>query len=65
MMVLIDYVVGADGGRYRAHNEFGDRRENVIGARTYFYSDEANCDANMENFIKGIDAVSGECVCVL
>ncbi|XP_074641976.1 proline dehydrogenase 1, mitochondrial-like [Tubulanus polymorphus] len=45
--------------RYRAHEEFGDRRENVTGARTYFYEDEAKCDKTMEIFLRSIDAVSG------
>ncbi|XP_048252293.1 proline dehydrogenase 1, mitochondrial-like isoform X2 [Haliotis rufescens] len=44
--------------RYRAHKEFGDRREKVISARTYFYEDEAHCDENLETFMKCIDAVS-------
>jgi len=43
---------------YRAHLQFGDRRENVSSARTYFYRDEANCDLNMRNFLEGIDVVS-------
>ena len=45
--------------RYRAHRSFGDRRDDVISARTYFYKDESHCDENMQNFITGIDAVSG------
>ncbi|XP_067648682.1 proline dehydrogenase 1, mitochondrial-like [Haliotis asinina] len=44
--------------RYRAHKEFGDRREKVISARTYFYEDEAQCDNNLETFMNCIDAVS-------
>ncbi|XP_046575003.1 LOW QUALITY PROTEIN: proline dehydrogenase 1, mitochondrial-like [Haliotis rubra] len=44
--------------RYRAHKEFGDRREKVISARTYFYEDEAHCDGNLETFMNCIDAVS-------
>ena len=47
--------------RFHAHEEFGDRRDKVVSARTYFYEDEAHCDENMENFFKGIDAVSGNC----
>ncbi|XP_029652982.1 proline dehydrogenase 1, mitochondrial-like isoform X1 [Octopus sinensis] len=45
--------------RYRAHEEFGDRREKVFEARTYFYKDEADCDENMNIFLNCIDAVSG------
>ena len=44
---------------FMAHEQFGDRRDNVTSARIYFYEDEAQCDENMENFLKGIDAVSG------
>lgn len=45
--------------KFRAHEEFGDRRENVIAARTYFYEDEEACEENMQSFLNGIDAVSG------
>ena len=45
---------------YRAHEEFGDRRDHVTSARTYFYEDEAMCDENMRHFLRGIDAVSGK-----
>ena len=45
--------------RFVPHEEFGDRREGVISARTYFYEDEAKCDENTETFMKCIDAVAG------
>ncbi|GAB1599583.1 proline dehydrogenase 1, mitochondrial-like [Argonauta hians] len=45
--------------RYRAHEDFGDRRDKVFEARTYFYKDEADCDENMNIFLNCIDAVSG------
>ena len=48
--------------RFHCHEEFGDRRDKVVSARTYFYEDEAHCDENMDNFLKGIDAVSGELI---
>ncbi|XP_026715419.1 proline dehydrogenase 1, mitochondrial-like isoform X1 [Athene cunicularia] len=45
--------------QYRAHRGFGDRRDGVISARTYFYADEAKCDQHMETFLHCIDASSG------
>ena len=45
--------------KFRAHPEFGDRREKVTSARTYFYKDEHQCDENMQIFLDCIDAVSG------
>ncbi|KAM6943954.1 LOW QUALITY PROTEIN: proline dehydrogenase 1, mitochondrial [Lycodopsis pacificus] len=47
--------------KYKAHKQLGDRR-GVIGARTYFYGDEAKCDQHMETFIKCIKA-SGQQKC--
>ncbi|XP_041349161.1 uncharacterized protein LOC121368490 [Gigantopelta aegis] len=47
-------------GRFRAHEEFGDRRDKVISARTYFYEDEAHCDKNMQIILNCIDAVTGK-----
>uniref|UniRef100_A0A8C3PWQ7 Proline dehydrogenase n=1 Tax=Chrysolophus pictus TaxID=9089 RepID=A0A8C3PWQ7_CHRPC len=45
--------------QFRAHRGFGDRRDGVISARTYFYADEAKCDQHMETFLHCIDASSG------
>uniref|UniRef100_A0A8C4EYV0 Proline dehydrogenase n=1 Tax=Dicentrarchus labrax TaxID=13489 RepID=A0A8C4EYV0_DICLA len=45
--------------KYKAHKQFGDHREGVTGARTYFYADEAKCDQHMETFIKCIKASGG------
>ena len=56
--VSCDYLtVGADT-RYRCHREFGDRRESVVAARTYFYEDEEQCEKNLQNILNAIDAVS-------
>ncbi|XP_041058259.1 proline dehydrogenase 1, mitochondrial-like [Carcharodon carcharias] len=45
--------------KFRPHRQFGDRRENVISARTYFYADESKCDQYMETFLKCIAASGG------
>jgi len=45
--------------KFGAHYEFGDRREWVTSARTYFYEDEHACDNNVTHFIDGINTVSG------
>ncbi|XP_036923335.1 proline dehydrogenase 1, mitochondrial-like [Sturnira hondurensis] len=45
--------------QYQAHPAFGDRRDGVIGARTYFYANEAKCDSHMETFLCCIEASGG------
>ena len=58
--MFIFFIPAGPDTRFHAHEEFGDRRDKVVSARTYFYKDEAHCDENMDNFLKGIDAVSGD-----
>ncbi|XP_055339436.1 proline dehydrogenase 1, mitochondrial-like [Paramacrobiotus metropolitanus] len=45
--------------QYVPSKQFGDRRRDVISARTYLYENEAQCEKNMATFLKCIDAVSG------
>uniref|UniRef100_UPI00398F7CB5 proline dehydrogenase 1, mitochondrial-like isoform X2 n=1 Tax=Pristiophorus japonicus TaxID=55135 RepID=UPI00398F7CB5 len=45
--------------KFRPHRRFGDRRENVFSARTYFYADESKCDQYMETFLRCIAASGG------
>lgn len=45
--------------QYQAHRAFGDRRDGVISARTYFYANEAKCDSHMETFLRCIEASGG------
>lgn len=42
--------------QYQAHQAFGDRRDGVISARTYFYANESKCDSHMETFLRCIEA---------
>ncbi|KAK2093099.1 hypothetical protein P7K49_029628 [Saguinus oedipus] len=39
-----------------AHWAFGDHRDGVISARTYFYANEAKCDSHMETLLHCIEA---------
>ncbi|XP_036730808.1 proline dehydrogenase 1, mitochondrial [Balaenoptera musculus] len=45
--------------QFQAHRAFGDRRDGVISARTYFYASEAKCDSHMETFLRCIEASGG------
>ncbi|XP_060699564.1 proline dehydrogenase 1, mitochondrial [Hemiscyllium ocellatum] len=45
--------------KFRPHKQFGDRREDVFSARTYFYADESKCDQFMDTFLKCIAASGG------
>ncbi|XP_060763439.1 proline dehydrogenase 1, mitochondrial [Neoarius graeffei] len=45
--------------KFTAHRKFGDRRDRVMSARTYFYADEVKCDQHMETFVKCIKASGG------
>ncbi|XP_043830942.1 proline dehydrogenase 1, mitochondrial-like [Dromiciops gliroides] len=45
--------------QFQVHRAFGDRRDGVISARTYFYANEAKCDHHMETFLRCIDASGG------
>ncbi|XP_024619463.1 proline dehydrogenase 1, mitochondrial isoform X2 [Neophocaena asiaeorientalis asiaeorientalis] len=45
--------------QFQAHRAFGDRRDGVVSARTYFYASEAKCDSHMETFLRCIEASGG------
>uniref|UniRef100_A0A7E4VVN1 Proline dehydrogenase n=1 Tax=Panagrellus redivivus TaxID=6233 RepID=A0A7E4VVN1_PANRE len=56
--VVDDKVIEETQNRYGVHKEFGDRRVDVVSARTYFYAGEHECDKNVEVFCRSIDAVA-------
>lgn len=43
----------------QVHPAFGDHRDGVVSARTYFYANEAKCDSHMETFLRCIEASGG------
>ncbi|KAE9553790.1 hypothetical protein FO519_003011 [Halicephalobus sp. NKZ332] len=43
--------------QFSVHKEFGDRRLDVVSARTYFYAGERECDKNVDIFCQSIDSV--------
>ena len=55
----IRFLFSSGNVKFRPAYEFGDRREHVVSARTYFYEDERMCDENLQHFLQGIDAVTG------
>jgi len=59
--VIVDPAVDDPAAvkKYHAHRQFADRRLNVQSARTYFYLNEAQCEKNVEIFLRCIEAVSG------
>ncbi|XP_007460099.1 PREDICTED: proline dehydrogenase 1, mitochondrial-like isoform X1 [Lipotes vexillifer] len=45
--------------QFQAHRAFGDRRDGIVSARTYFYASEAKCDSHMETLLRCIEASGG------
>uniref|UniRef100_A0A4W3GGT4 Uncharacterized protein n=1 Tax=Callorhinchus milii TaxID=7868 RepID=A0A4W3GGT4_CALMI len=61
-LCVTEYISTETGQRekkFRPHRNFGDRRDTVVSARTYFYADEAKCDQHMETFLQCIEASGG------
>uniref|UniRef100_A0AC34QTB5 Proline dehydrogenase n=1 Tax=Panagrolaimus sp. JU765 TaxID=591449 RepID=A0AC34QTB5_9BILA len=56
--VVDDKTIEKTHKQFSVHKEFGDRRLNVVSARTYFYDGERQCDKNVEIFCESIDSVA-------
>ena len=52
IFILASFCFSDKEKRYQAHHQFGDRRKKVVSARTYFYEGEAQCDENLNIFLK-------------